>query len=91
MSWSMLRLEKDFQTCGRMRGECSLLDWETTVRTAGQLNGELNAFSSLRPIFIASRQTIPTGMVTLSDWLGCCRVGSMVGILPSMGAGNCRV
>ena len=35
-----------------------------TVRTAGLLNAELNAFTGLQPIFIASRQTIPTGMVT---------------------------
>ena len=42
-----------------------------TVKTVDQLIGELNTFAGLQPIFIASRQTVPTGMVTLGDWLGC--------------------
>ena len=58
------------------------------VRIAGWLKGELNALPGLQPIFIASRQKIPTGMVALGDWLGCYRVDNTLSILPNMESRN---
>ena len=60
-------------------------------RTAGQLKAELNASAGLQPIFIASRQKIPTGMVALGNWFRCYRVDCRVCILHNMGSGNCLV
>lgn len=37
---------------------------DTVKNSKGLFNAELNAFTGLQPIFIVSRQTIPTGMVT---------------------------
>ena len=58
------------------------------VRTVGQLKGEPNVFAVQQPIFMASRQKIPTGMVALGDWLGCSRVDSRMGILHNKKSGN---
>ena len=49
MLWSMRRLEKNFQTWGRMRQKLSL--WEgDALRTAGQLKGEQHWTRVLSPL-----------------------------------------
>ena len=62
------------------------------IRTAGLLKGEPKGFCRLVASFYNLKtEKVPTGMVALSDWLGCYRIGNRVGILPNMGSGNWRV
>ena len=62
------------------------------IRTAGLLKGEPKGFRRLVASFYNLKtEKVPTGMVALSDWLGCYRIGNRVGILPNMGSGNWRV
>ena len=39
VSWCMRRLEKNFQTQGKMKGDRSLLEWEMLLEQLGQAQG----------------------------------------------------
>ena len=68
-----------------MRGEQSLLEWETLLeQQAG--SGRAKHFRRLAANFyILKTEKIPTGRVVLGDWLRCSGVGNRVGVLLNVG------
>ena len=55
----------------------------------GASQGRAGPFHRLAASFYSLKtEKIPTGMVALGGWLGCCRVDNRVDILPTMGPGN---
>ena len=68
MSWSVRGLGKEFPDMRQNERRMVFIRVGDAVRTVGQLKGQLTAFAGLQPIFIGSRQKIPTGMVALGDW-----------------------